>query len=137
MQTSIVHSRRPFSSARQAGLRGVAGFLLLVAGTPATFLAVPVMWLLSLFWFLGLPGGTQLAHVFRIRSPRSSRSVFLAGNVLMVALNMLAVLRRRIYWLAPWALLTPFYWLLHSFAAGEPSSSSSTSPSSGRRRLMV
>ena len=117
MQTAIVHSRRPLLSARQSGLRGVAGFLLLIAGTPATFLAVPVMWLLSLLWFLGLPGGTQVTHVFPHPFAAIITIGFLAGNVLMIALNMLAVVRRRIYWLAPWALLTPFYWLLHSFAA--------------------
>jgi len=117
MQTAIVHSRRPFSAARQAGLRGVAGFLLLIAGTPAAFLAVPVMWLLSLLWYLGLPGGTQVAHIFPHPFAAIITIGFLAGNVVMIALNMLAVVRRRIYRLAVWALFTPVYWLLHSFAA--------------------
>jgi hypothetical protein len=42
---------------------------------------------------------------------------FIVCNVLMIALNLLAVVRRRIYRLAPWALAAPLYWLLHSFAA--------------------
>jgi hypothetical protein len=117
MQTAIVHSRRPILFMRQAGPHGVAGFLLLIAGTPATFLAVPIMWLLSLFWYLGLPGGTEIAHVF----PRPFAAIceigFLAGNVLLIALNILAVVRRRNYRLAPWALAAPLYWLLHSVAA--------------------
>ena len=117
MQTAIVHSRCPFSLARQAGLRGVAGFLLLIAGTPLTFLAVPVMWLLSLLWYLGLPGGTEIAHIFPHPFAAVIAISFLAGNVVMIGLNMLAVVRRRIYRLALWSLAAPFYWLLHSFAA--------------------
>jgi cellulose synthase/poly-beta-1,6-N-acetylglucosamine synthase-like glycosyltransferase len=117
MQTAIVHSRRPFSYARQAGPRGVFGFLLLIVGTPAIFLAVPVMWLLALLWYLGLPGGTQVAHLFPHPFAAITEIGFIAGNVLMIALNLLAVVRRRIYRLAPWALAAPFYWLLHSFAA--------------------
>ena len=117
MQTTIVHSRRPRSLLREGGLRGVFGFLFLIAGTPVTFLAVPIMWLLSLLWFLGLPGGAEIAHVFPQPFAAIIAISFIVGNVLMIALNLLAVVRRRIYRLAPWALLAPFYWLLHSWAA--------------------
>jgi cellulose synthase/poly-beta-1,6-N-acetylglucosamine synthase-like glycosyltransferase len=117
MQTAIVHSRRPRSLLREGGLRGVFGFLFLIAGTPVTFLAVPIMWLLSLLWFLGLPGGTEIAHFFPHPFATICLVGFIAGNVLMIALNLLAVVRRRIYGLALWALVAPFYWLLHSWAA--------------------
>jgi cellulose synthase/poly-beta-1,6-N-acetylglucosamine synthase-like glycosyltransferase len=117
MQTAIVHSRRPLFFARQAGLRGVAGFLLLIAGTPASFLAVPVMWLLSLLWYLGLPGGTEIAHFFPYPFAAICTIGFIAGNGVMIALNVLAVTRRKIYRLALWALIAPFYWLLLSLAA--------------------
>ncbi|MGA9761481.1 MAG: glycosyltransferase [Gaiellaceae bacterium] len=117
MQTAIVHSRRPRSLLGEGGLRGVFGFLFLIAGTPVTFLAVPIMWLLSLLWFLGLPGGTEIAHFFPHPFATICVVGFIAGNVLMIALNLLAVVRRRIYGLALWALAAPFYWLLHSFAA--------------------
>jgi len=117
MQTAIVHSRRPRSLLREGGLRGVFGFLFLIAGTPVTFLAVPIMWLLSLLWYLGLTGDTELAHFFPHPFGTICAIGFIAGNVLMIALNLLAVVRRRIYWLALWALVAPFYWLLHSWAA--------------------
>jgi hypothetical protein len=75
------------------------------------------MWLLSLLWYLGLPGGTEIAHFFPHPFAAICTVGFIAGNVLMIALNLLAVVRRRIYRLAPWALVAPLYWLLHSWAA--------------------
>jgi cellulose synthase/poly-beta-1,6-N-acetylglucosamine synthase-like glycosyltransferase len=117
MQTTIVHSRRPIEFAKRTGLRRVLGFLLLVAGTPLTFLAVPVTWLLALLWYLGLPGGVELSHFFPHPFAELCTIAFLAGNAVMIALNLLAVVRRRIFRLAPWALLAPVYWLLHSWAA--------------------
>jgi len=117
MQTAIVHSRRPRSLLREGGLRGAFGFLFLIAGTPVTFLAVPIMWLLSLLWFLGLPGGTEVAHFFPHPFAAIIAISFIVSNVLMIALNLLAVVRRRIYRLALWALVAPLYWLLHSWAA--------------------
>lgn len=43
MQTALVHSRRPVSTVAAAGWRGGIGLALLIAGTPLTFLAAPVM----------------------------------------------------------------------------------------------
>ncbi len=57
MQTALVHSRRPVKFTREAGLRGLAGFLLLIAGTPATFLATPILWLLTAVWISGAASG--------------------------------------------------------------------------------
>ena len=42
---------------------------------------------------------------------------FIAGNVLMVYVNMIAVFNRRYYELILFALLNPVYWLMHSIAA--------------------
>ncbi len=39
------------------------------------------------------------------------------GNALAIYLNMLAVFKRRLYSLTPYALLNPLYWILHSIAA--------------------
>jgi hypothetical protein len=40
-----------------------------------------------------------------------------AGNTLMIYVNMLAVFKRRFYELILFALVNPFYWLMHSIAA--------------------
>jgi cellulose synthase/poly-beta-1,6-N-acetylglucosamine synthase-like glycosyltransferase len=117
MQTAIVHSRRPIEFVRRAGASDVLGFLLLVAGTPLSFLAVPVMWTFSLLWYLQLPGGVEVAYFFPHPFAEICVISFIAGNAVMIVLNLLAVVRRRIFRLAPWALLAPVYWLLHSWAA--------------------
>ncbi len=116
MQTAIVHSRRPVKFTREAGLRGLAGFLLLIAGTPATFLATPILWLLrrvDLRRRLGRGRVTLFPHPFDTLAELS----LVVGNLSMIGLNALAVLRRRMFHLLPFALLAPLYWVLHSIAA--------------------
>jgi hypothetical protein len=41
----------------------------------------------------------------------------LIGNGVMIYLGMLAGFKRRRYQLIPFALLNPFYWILHSIAS--------------------
>jgi cellulose synthase/poly-beta-1,6-N-acetylglucosamine synthase-like glycosyltransferase len=117
MQTAIVHSRRPVRFTREAGLRGLAGFVLLIAGTPATFLATPILWLLTAVWIVGAVPGTQLSQLFPHPFDTLAELSFVAGNLSMVGLNALAVVRRRMFHLLPFALLAPLYWVLHSIAA--------------------
>lgn len=117
MQTALVHSRQPLRSLAAAGPRGALGLGLLVAGTPLTFLAAPVMWAITVLsfapWLWGagtadlLPGPFELLALVNL----------VVGNLFMIALNALAVGRRRILGLLPFALLNPVYWILHSIAA--------------------
>ena len=117
MQTAIVHSRRPVTFTREAGLRGLAGFLLLIAGTPATFLATPVLWLLTGVLDLGAVSGTAVSHLFPHPFDTLAELSLVVGNLSMIGLNALAVMRRRMFHLLPFALLAPLYWVLHSIAA--------------------
>jgi glycosyltransferase XagB len=117
MQTAIVHSRRPARFTREAGLRGLAGFVLLIAGTPATFLATPVLWLLTAVWLLGVVPGTAISHLFPHPFDTLAELSLVVGNLSMIGLNALAVLRRRMFHLLPFAVLAPLYWVLHSIAA--------------------
>ena len=41
----------------------------------------------------------------------------LLGNFLGIYLNMIAIYLRKNYALMPYALLNPFYWMLHSIAS--------------------
>ena len=117
MQTVGVHSRRPFSFASNAGLRGVFGFLLLIAGTPFTFLMAPILWLLTLCWMLKFPPILEITHPIPAAFNTVGTFSFILGNVAMIFLNALAVERRRLWYLLPYSLLAPLYWLLHSYAA--------------------
>ena len=115
MQTALVHLRHPLRLLRHAGWRTLLGFLFLVAGTPLTFLANPVMWLLYVGWLMFRAHGID--QLFPPPVLYVSLFDLLIGNGLMIYLSMLAVFKRRRYRLIPFALLNPLYWILHSIAA--------------------
>lgn len=115
MQTALVHLRRPLRLLRHAGWRTLLGFLFLVAGTPLTFLANPIMWLLYVGWLIFRAHGID--RLFPPPVLYVSLFDLLIGNGLMIYLSMLAVFKRRRYRLIPFALLNPLYWILHSIAA--------------------
>lgn len=115
LQTTLVHLRDPLGLIRVAGPLRAGAFMLLVGGTPITFLATPPLlaaFLISLFvapealepYF---PGWVLYVSVFNL----------LIGNALMVYLSMMGAFKRRAYRLVTWALLNPVYWLMHSIAS--------------------
>ena len=115
MQTALVHTRSPLQLVRQVGVLDTLGFLLLIAGTPLTFLLAPAMWVGTAAWYaFGEP-----------RLPLVNSGAFwtialinlIAGNGVMIALNLLAALRGHSRRAALFALLNPLYWVLHSIAA--------------------
>lgn len=115
MQTYAVHMRNPFRLIREIGLKSFIGFQLFIGGTPFVFLANPVLWILYIVWLL-----TQTRVLEPIFPPwvlYFSLLNLLIGNSMIVFMNMIAVWRRKLYRLTPWALLSPFYWILHSVAA--------------------
>jgi cellulose synthase/poly-beta-1,6-N-acetylglucosamine synthase-like glycosyltransferase len=114
MVTTLVQLRDPIGAWRKLGVRGMFGLVGLIAGTPAMFLAAPLMWAFFLYTFLGgvvpqfaLPAWTQTVTFFTL----------VIGNGAMVALTALAARRRRNTRLMGYALLNPAYWVLHSIAA--------------------
>ena len=104
MVTALVHMRRPRQLYRETGARGVFGVLGLIAGTPAMFLACPLVWGFWLFTFLGgnVPG-------FHLPSWVATATLvnLLVGNGAMILLTALAARRRQAYDLIPFALLNP------------------------------
>ncbi len=115
MVTALVHTRHPVSSFRKLGVRGTFGLIALIAGTPLTFLSLPVAWLLS---------AILVVHAHITKAPALSEwairmsvlSLFL-GYSSSIATSAFAMARRRAWWLAPFAVLNPFYWCLHSISA--------------------
>mgnify|MGYP001060496215 FL=1 len=115
MQTFLVHIRRPIQLWRSLGGRAMIGFILFIGGSPLAFLGhLPLSvlfagWLLFRWsWVEALfPGWALYVALFN----------FLVGNALMIYVNMVAVFRRGLYHLLPYAFLNPLYWLLHSVAA--------------------
>ncbi len=115
MQTALVHLRSPRHLVRQVGIVDALAFLLLIAGTPLTFLLAPIMWAGTAAWY-----GFGQPHL-----PLLDSGTFwfialinlIVGNGVMIALNLLAALRGHGWRSAPFALLNPLYWVLHSLAA--------------------
>jgi glycosyltransferase XagB len=118
MQTFLVYSRHPIALIREIGLRNFLSFALFVGGTPVTFLATPIFYLLFVLGLIGMLFGNQMVSVL---FPRWVLYVALfnlvIGNFLGIYLNMIAIFLRKNYKLMPFALLNPVYWLLHSIAA--------------------
>lgn len=114
MVTTLVQLKHPLDAWRSLGVRGMVGLVGLIAGTPALFLAAPLVWAFFLYTFLGgvvpqfaLPAWTQTMTFLTL----------VVGNSAMVLLTALAARRRRNNRLAAYALLNPLYWVLHSIAA--------------------
>lgn len=115
LQTTLVHLRHPVRLVRVAGVRQALSFLFLVAGTPATFLAVPLLYALFAT-SLVLPPGT-LASLFPGWAMWVSLANLGVGSALMVQLSMMGALKRSRFDLVLWGLANPVYWMLHSVAA--------------------
>ncbi|MFN4000790.1 glycosyltransferase family 2 protein [Microcella sp.] len=115
MQTTLVHARQPLALVRQIGLRRFLSFVLLIAGTPATFLGVIPFYVITAFTIV-LPV-EALAQLFPIWLLWLTLLNFVIGNVIMIYLSMMGPYKRGTFHLVLWALLNPVYWLLHSIAA--------------------
>jgi cellulose synthase/poly-beta-1,6-N-acetylglucosamine synthase-like glycosyltransferase len=112
MQTTLVHTRRPRRLVKAAGWKQSLGFLLLIGGTPATFLAAPPLAILSIIQLFTIAPGTSVGWLSQTVLAMSLFN-FLFGNAIMIYLNVLAVFKRRYYDLVLFALLNPLYWNFH------------------------
>ena len=115
MQTALVHLRSPRHLVRQVGVVDAMAFLLLIAGTPLTFLLAPVMWAGTAAWY-GF-GEPQLPLLNSGAFWTIALINLVIGNGVMIALNVMAAVRGQGWRAAPYALLNPLYWVLHSIAA--------------------
>jgi cellulose synthase/poly-beta-1,6-N-acetylglucosamine synthase-like glycosyltransferase len=134
MQTYLVHMRDPVNLYKKIGLKGFFGFQFFIGGTFFTFLIYPIL-LLFLLLVLFLKTGILDYLIFWSEGPISQKLVdsvsiffpdwlviiavfnFTVGNLMMIYVNMIAVFRRRSYSLMLFAIVNPFYWLMHSISA--------------------
>lgn len=115
MQTYAVHMRHPIKLFRELGIRGFIGFQLFIGGTPFTFLVSPILWGIFLLWLFAETN--IIDPIFPPWILYISIINLLVGNGMLIFMNIIAVWRRELYNLTPWALLNPVYWILHSIAA--------------------
>ncbi|OEY71348.1 glycosyltransferase family 2 protein [Salegentibacter salarius] len=130
MQTYLVHMRKPAKLFKEVGLNGFFGFQFFIGGTIFTFLTYPILLFIFLFYIFltfdfseNLLSGvnTDIINFFTLIFPEwviiISIFNFLAGNLLMIYINMVAVFRRKSYNLIHFAIANPVYWLMHSISA--------------------
>ena len=115
MQTTLVHARRPRQLVREIGWRRFLSFTLLIGGTPATFLGVIPLYIVTLFTIF-IPAEV-LAQFFPVWLLWLSLVNFIIGNTVMVYLSMMGPYKRGTFALILWAVLNPLYWILHSIAS--------------------
>jgi cellulose synthase/poly-beta-1,6-N-acetylglucosamine synthase-like glycosyltransferase len=115
MQTSLVHARRPRQLIREIGLRRFLSFALLIGGTPATFLGVLPLYLVTVFTIF-IPTEV-LSQFFPVWLLWICLINFIIGNSVMVYLSMMGPYKRGTFNLTLWAVLNPIYWILHSIAS--------------------
>jgi cellulose synthase/poly-beta-1,6-N-acetylglucosamine synthase-like glycosyltransferase len=114
LQTWLVHMRNPIRLLAQLGPRGFISFNLVVGGA---FIALlnPIFWLLTtlfLFSHAGFIHSIFPAYVFFVAS-----AMLFLGNFVFVYFNVAGSLAAGNYDLTRYALLSPFYWGLMSWAA--------------------
>ncbi|CAN5389756.1 glycosyltransferase [soil metagenome] len=115
MQTTLVHARRPRQLIREVGVRRFLSFALLIGGTPATFLGVLPLYVVTIFTVL-IPADV-LAQFFPVWLLWLSLVNFIIGNTVMVYLSMMGPYKRGTFSLILWAVINPVYWILHSIAS--------------------
>jgi glycosyltransferase XagB len=115
MQTWLVHNRNPFILLRSVGLKNWLSYNFFIGGTVAIFLINPLMWLFFLIWILFQP--VWMTSIFQGIVWDIASFSLIAGNLLAISLNMLAIFSRKKVDLIPYALTNPLYWSMHSIAA--------------------
>lgn len=115
MQTTLVHARRPRQLIREIGWRRFLSFALLIGGTPATFLGVLPLYVVTVFTVF-IPAEV-LSQFFPVWLLWICLVNFIIGNSVMVYLSMMGPYKRGTFELILWATINPIYWILHSIAS--------------------
>lgn len=111
MQTYLVHMRQPVRLYRELGTKGVPAFQLFIGGTVYSNLMNLVLWL---FFLIAYALGSDVSSSPIVEIAWIN---FIVGNILLLGLNIMAVMRRNRYDLALLVITTPIYWLLASIAS--------------------
>lgn len=115
MQTYLVHMRTPARLMRELGFGGFLGFQLFIGGVVFSNLANIL--LLGVFAITLVLGYERTSFMFPSPTIEVAWFNLIAGNIILVVLNLIAALRRRMYGLIPYVITAPIYWLLASIAS--------------------
>ncbi len=114
IQTFIVHFRHPLQTWHDYSAKGLLTFFFIIIGTPVNHLLNLFFWMLTIAWLL--TQSSAITVLFPEPILTLGWMTFIAGNVLFIAMHVMAPLRRKQMKIALAALFIPFYWLLMSLA---------------------
>lgn len=115
MQTYLVHMRHPVRLWRAVGTKRFLSFQMTVGGTFIGFLLNPVYWGLTTLWLM-TEAGIIRALFPGIVYYLAAAGLFV-GNFVFTYLNAAGSMRRGYFDLVKFALFSPVYWALMSWAA--------------------
>ena len=118
MQTYLVHMRHPAQLLRQVGLRAFLDFQIIVGGSSLMLLVNPIMWALTVVYFLSK--GAALAATIQSLFPSAlyyPALLCLLANFIFLYSQLYICVRRGYDDLARYTLLGPLYWILMSAGA--------------------
>jgi glycosyltransferase XagB len=125
MVTAAVNMRNSIRYLSRTGLAGSIGFLGLILGTPLAFLAYPLVLGFTVVTYIGYQFvGLVLPSWLLVGGTLS----MLFGNAMMIGVSGVVTWRRHGWRVGIFALLYPFYWILHSIAAWRAAWQMLTSP---------
>lgn len=129
MQTWLVHMRNPLKTLKEMGFMNFLVFQILIGGTPVSLLLSPLFLLMTIIYVLSRAGlthidpifaesvQTTIEHLFPWYSMYMGTLCLVLGNFAMLYFLLAGNIVRGLYGNVKWMLLTPFYWLMMSFAA--------------------
>ena len=117
MQTYLVHMRRPLTFMRQHGLHALI-FQLVIGGKISFILINPILWLMTISYFLLYPlVGSLIEAIYPAPVFYMALTSLLIGNFTALYNYMLGVAKRGHWELVKHVYLIPLYWLGISWAA--------------------
>ncbi len=115
LQTWLVHMRHPVKLWKELGMVGFWGFQMTIGGTPLQFLINPILWAITILWFLFQPN--YMHEVFSGWIYYVGNLCLFLGNTSFIMANLVGVIKAKRWSLAIWTLLTPIYWVFMSIAS--------------------
>jgi cellulose synthase/poly-beta-1,6-N-acetylglucosamine synthase-like glycosyltransferase len=115
IQTWLVNMRHPIRLFREVGVRGFCSLQLFIGGSIVSGLGFPFLIIPFLFWLVSR--AEMLEQFFPPIVWWVSLINLAVANSCLIYLSMLAVAKRRNYWLLPHVFTLPAYWLLQSIAS--------------------